>query len=738
MEHKNVKNIKVPKSYLYELRKFNSSDIEKSAFTKVKKHSLKTSRDLPDKNKEKNKNKNSKKFNLIKNQNSKKITYFSSKTNKDKIIEISEVNVKPAPFSLKRNYNKKIVKTPIITKNYTINNIKYKNKKSTKNKKSRKNYEINFPELISNKSKTLHISSSESILNHQISDTNINKSQILLSSDSFNFDFKYLNEMENFVIDEADEPLYDKNSTFPYDIDIVNNDDDKIDQTITIPKKNVYEFKVNSATRTKKAKHIIGMTSNKRNKKSARNSDIKKLSKGNSCINLLISDKKKSTNLKKNISLPKIASFKYAKSIFVSRNEEKSRKKFFHKNNLQSTLACKPLSIIEESNNKERYSIKNYHYLENTISTKNKIVKKAEKTEIKKTKQIITEDQTQNIRNTLPYKKSFNSSNNTVRKKLYDIKNKNILEESKNNLYNINKKKKENCCRAVSSINTKANTASNNMSTISSTTLSSKIFNGQIEDYLMTKELGKGSYAVVKLAINKYTREKFAIKIYKKENLLDPKKRNTVKNEINILKQLDHENIMKLYEVIENPSFTYLVLEYINGISLLEVLKNEKNHFLEEKRAINIFIQVLKGIKFCENKNIFHRDIKLENILLIKDDIIKIIDFGFAIQCSKNTYQKLLCGSISYMPPEIVNKTKYIAQYSDIWSLGVLLYVMLYGKFPFMGDNEDELFEKINQAELEFDDEIIVSDKIKNLFKKIFVIEPTQRPSLDEILNYVL
>ena len=235
--------------------------------------------------------------------------------------------------------------------------------------------------------------------------------------------------------------------------------------------------------------------------------------------------------------------------------------------------------------------------------------------------------------------------------------------------------------------------------------------------------------------MDKKTKNKYAIKIYSKTCLIDPQLRNTVKNEINILKQIDNENVMKLYDVIDTPSNLYLVLEYINGINLLEIIKNEKYHFLKEERAKKIFLQVVKGISYCHKKNIFHRDIKLENILVLKDDTIKIIDFGFGIKCNKDMYQKLFCGTPSYMPPEIVKKEKYIACYSDIWSLGVLFYAMLYGIFPFKGKDDDDLFEKINEAQIIFPEYNLISDKIKELFGKIFVVNPTQRVSLDDMIN---
>jgi MAP/microtubule affinity-regulating kinase len=264
---------------------------------------------------------------------------------------------------------------------------------------------------------------------------------------------------------------------------------------------------------------------------------------------------------------------------------------------------------------------------------------------------------------------------------------------------------------------------------------STKNYFNKIDNYKMLKSLGKGSYGEVKLAVEKITGIKYAIKIYSKKVFDDPKKKRNIENEIKILKQLDNINIMKLHEVIKTDRFNYLIMEYIDGISLLEIIKKEKKHYLEEKRALKIFMQIVKAIEYCQSKNICHRDIKLENILTLKNDIIKLIDFGFAVKTNKETFQTLLCGSPSYMAPEIVKKEKYIAQYSDIWSLGVLLYSMLFGRFPFKGKTQEELFENIKKCEFEFPEEIEVSDEIKLLFKKIFVDIPAQRPSLNEILN---
>ena len=258
-----------------------------------------------------------------------------------------------------------------------------------------------------------------------------------------------------------------------------------------------------------------------------------------------------------------------------------------------------------------------------------------------------------------------------------------------------------------------------------------------IDDYIISEDLGIGSYAQVKLGIHKKTKKKYAIKIYDKNILNDEEKKFTIKNEIFILKLLNNENdnIMKLYGVINTNKYLYLILEYINGISLLEYIQNKKIKRIKENVCKKIFYQIVKAILYCQNKNICHRDIKLENILIINEELIKIIDFGFAIKCNKNEYQEFYCGTIYYMPPEIVNKQKYIPFYSDIWSLGVLLYAMLFGNFPFKASKQEKLFELINEANLVFPKNIEVSDEVKNLLLKIIVIDPSKRLSLEDILN---
>ena len=432
----------------------------------------------------------------------------------------------------------------------------------------------------------------------------------------------------------------------------------------------------------------------------------------------------------------------YSNKIINSLNKSKKNNKnneIEQKNRetIPASASSLNLDIIFENNNIPKIEPVSHHYLEYTVSTKNKIVQKKNMNSYESKNVLSSFNKIEEIceindKNTNQLRKTILRVNRTpkVKKDLkanerYSLNNFNT-NNNINSTRNYLRKNSHNINRELS--------GEHNISGMS-TMINSKIFNGKIDDYLITKELGKGSYAVVKLAVHKTTKNKYAIKIYSKRSLIDPQKRSTVKNEINILKQIDNENVMKLYEVIDTPSNLYLVLEYIKGINLLEIMKNEKYHFLKEERAKKIFLQIVKGISYCHKKNIYHRDIKLENILVLKDDTVKIIDFGFSVKCNRDSLQKLFCGTPAYMPPEIVKKEKYMACYSDVWSLGVLFYALLFGIFPFKGKDEDDLFEKIKEANLTFPEYNEINEKTKELFEKIFVKIPNQRISLDEIIN---
>lgn len=126
-------------------------------------------------------------------------------------------------------------------------------------------------------------------------------------------------------------------------------------------------------------------------------------------------------------------------------------------------------------------------------------------------------------------------------------------------------------------------------------------------------------------------------------------------------------------------------MELVNGVSLLNYLKSHPNRKIDEGIVKHIFNQIISGITYIHAKNISHGDIKLENILIDKSNNVKIIDFGFSTHNSNGKLLNFFCGTPSYMPPEIIKRKNYVGAHADLWSIGVLLYTLLCGSFPFRG-----------------------------------------------------
>jgi serine/threonine protein kinase len=198
---------------------------------------------------------------------------------------------------------------------------------------------------------------------------------------------------------------------------------------------------------------------------------------------------------------------------------------------------------------------------------------------------------------------------------------------------------------------------------------------------------GQGSYASVKLALESGSNTPYAVKIYDKYKLLDPHKLNNVKREIIILRKIDHPHIIKFFYALEDKRQIHLVMEYVGNTSLNNYIKMKQGRRLDERESKRIFAQLVKGVYYCHSKNIVHRDIKLENILLDEKLNVKLIDFGFSIIKMPSKKLNIFCGTPSYMAPEIVSKSQYSGPEADIWALGIVLFLMLCGYFPFKGFN---------------------------------------------------
>eukprot|EP00826_Nyctotherus_ovalis_P034338 TRINITY_DN2841_c0_g2_i1.p1 TRINITY_DN2841_c0_g2~~TRINITY_DN2841_c0_g2_i1.p1 ORF type:complete len:390 (+),score=90.65 TRINITY_DN2841_c0_g2_i1:111-1280(+) len=260
-----------------------------------------------------------------------------------------------------------------------------------------------------------------------------------------------------------------------------------------------------------------------------------------------------------------------------------------------------------------------------------------------------------------------------------------------------------------------------------------KISGGSIEEYEIGKEIGRGAYAIVKECSHKFdTRKKYAVKIYEKQKLLVPHRKRNVDREIQILKVLSHRNIVRLIESIEGVRQIYLVCELVKGGSLYGYIRSKESRKLSEPEARRIFTQIVAAVRYCHQKGVVHRDLKLENILLDEDKNVRIIDFGFSVMVNPKAKLKVFCGTPSYMAPEIIAKKEYHGAPADVWSLGVILYAMLAGKFPFKGGNETELFASVAKGVYTAP---TASVSARNLLSKLLNTNPMRRPTCDEIME---
>jgi serine/threonine protein kinase len=173
-------------------------------------------------------------------------------------------------------------------------------------------------------------------------------------------------------------------------------------------------------------------------------------------------------------------------------------------------------------------------------------------------------------------------------------------------------------------------------------------------------------------------------------------------------------------------------MELVQGTSLLSFLKSKPYRKIDESDCKSIFSQIMKGINYLHTKSICHRDIKLENIIIDDKHNIKLIDFGFGATGIKSKLLNFFCGTPSYMPPEIVLKKDYIGSNADIWSIGILLFTLLCGSFPFRGLSEKELYSKIIKGSFSIPDHI--SCEAKNLIQKILIVNPVNRINSRDVI----
>lgn len=261
------------------------------------------------------------------------------------------------------------------------------------------------------------------------------------------------------------------------------------------------------------------------------------------------------------------------------------------------------------------------------------------------------------------------------------------------------------------------------------------VSSADIPGYKLIKKIGKGGFSIVYKGIHIATELPVAIKIINKRRLRDAKERDRIDKEIRAMKHLSgHIAIVQLYEVVETDCFIYLIIEYFEGGTLLDLVRGSTR--LAEPHASVLFRQILKALDYCHERKLVHRDVKLENLLLRSDGSLSLADFGLCTYfLNSNSRLKCYCGSPSYAAPEIVNRREYHATPVDVWSAGVVLFAMLCGFLPFHSRNRRVLCQLISKAEWVKPPKDISEEAI-DLLQQMLTPNPDARITIKEALSH--
>lgn len=257
---------------------------------------------------------------------------------------------------------------------------------------------------------------------------------------------------------------------------------------------------------------------------------------------------------------------------------------------------------------------------------------------------------------------------------------------------------------------------------------SNKRFSG-VDEFDFISELGKGGYSVVYLVKHKETGRKYALKCAMKVKKGKDRSDRT-RSEIKILSSLNHNRIIKLKGWFEDIDTIYLVLEYLSGGDLSKYFKKQ---LPSKEIAIKIMYQIIEAIQYCHQKGVLHRDIKLENILLDHNMNIKLTDFGLAVFKEKNEYLYDEVGTARYTAPELLTGNGY-NESIDVWGIGVILFLLITGVYPFDGSNRKNIFTRIVEKRLDFDKYDLTDDE-RHLLKRLLCKNPRYRIKLYDITD---
>ena len=260
-----------------------------------------------------------------------------------------------------------------------------------------------------------------------------------------------------------------------------------------------------------------------------------------------------------------------------------------------------------------------------------------------------------------------------------------------------------------------------------------------LDIYDIKQKLGKGKFGLVKLGINKETKQKVAVKIMNKNNM-DSSDLELVRTEIEILKVCQHPYIIKLYDVFENIDYIYIIMEHCSGGDLFSFIKS-RNFMLKEEKVVVIMYKLCKAVYYVHSYGIAHRDIKPENVLLTsesEDADVRLLDFGLSKIVGPNQKCTEPYGTLTYCAPEIILDKPYLKTV-DSWSLGVMTYLMLSGSLPFSGKDEHEIAKNVVYSKVDFERKPIwkeISKEAKDFISKLLEKDLKKRIEMKAALEH--
>jgi len=259
------------------------------------------------------------------------------------------------------------------------------------------------------------------------------------------------------------------------------------------------------------------------------------------------------------------------------------------------------------------------------------------------------------------------------------------------------------------------------------------------EKYELGKELGRGGFSIVREAVNRVNKERVAVKFIEKK-FVDQEELKLLQREIDIMARVQHRNVLRLFEIFDTPQQLSLVMELVNGGELFYKIVDKGSY--SELEARDIVRQLVEGVDYLHNQGIAHRDLKPENLLCSETDdgkvVIKIADFGLSKAFSGESALETSCGTPDYAAPEVLRMDGAYDRSVDLWSIGVITYVLLCGFPPFYGKSQAALFEKILNADFEFPEPewTNISAEAKDFINHLLVLDVKARYTTKQCLEH--